>query len=107
MQDLQFVRILKALADPTRFRMVREIAAAGELTCGQVGEKFQLTQPTISHHLKRLVDSGVLTVRHAGQNHYISVDRTLLARVIGLLPSRLRPRPKAGGTRAASRPRPP
>ena len=40
--------------------MVQEIAAAGELSCGQVGERFDLAQPTVSHHLKILHESGVL-----------------------------------------------
>jgi ArsR family transcriptional regulator len=88
MQDDRLVRVLKALADPKRFRMVREIAAAGELTCGQVGQMFDLSQPTISHHLKLLVDAGVLTVRQDGQNHFISVDRKVMKEVVGALPPR-------------------
>jgi ArsR family transcriptional regulator len=89
MQDDRLVRVLRALADPKRFRMVREIAAAGELTCGQVGQMFDLSQPTISHHLKLLVDAGVLTVRQEGQNHFISVDRKVMKEVVGALPVRL------------------
>jgi ArsR family transcriptional regulator len=92
MQDDRLVRVLKALADAKRFRMVREIAAAGELTCGQVGEMFDLSQPTISHHLKLLADAGILVVRQDGQNHFISVDQELLAQVVGSLPVRLNAR---------------
>jgi len=40
--DQDIVRALKALADPTRFRMVQEIAAAGELSCGQLTERFDV-----------------------------------------------------------------
>ena len=57
--DKDLVRALRALADPSRFRMVQEIAAAGELSCGQIAEKFDVSQPTISHHLKILADAGV------------------------------------------------
>jgi ArsR family transcriptional regulator len=105
MEDGQLVRILKALADSKRFRMVQELAAAGELSCGQLGARFDLAQPTVSHHLKILVESGVLVARQQAQHHFISVDHALLDRVSGLLPFRLGaalPR----SFRADSRPRP-
>ena len=42
--DSDLIVALKALADPNRFRMVQEIAAAGELSCSQVNERFDLSQ---------------------------------------------------------------
>jgi ArsR family transcriptional regulator len=89
MDDANLIRVLKALADPNRFKMVREIAAAGELSCGQVGECFRLAQPTISHHVKILTDAGLLVVRREGQRSFISLNRALLNRALGLLPERL------------------
>jgi ArsR family transcriptional regulator len=87
--DDEIVRALKALADPMRFRMVQEIAAAGELSCGEVAERFDVTQPTISHHLKILADAGLLLSRAEGKHHYTSVNQALLGRIARLLPSRL------------------
>jgi ArsR family transcriptional regulator len=89
MDDGRLVRVLKALADGKRFRMVQEIAAAGELSCGQLAEKFTLSQPTISHHLKILLDAGVLVARHDAQHHFISVNQELLDELATLLPGRL------------------
>jgi DNA-binding transcriptional ArsR family regulator len=89
--DGEIVRALKALADPTRFRMVQEIAAAGELSCGAVAERFDVSQPTISHHLKILLDAGLLVQRAEGKHHYTSVDRPLLSSLVALLPERLCP----------------
>ena len=43
MDDLRLVKVMKALADPKRFRMLQQIAAAGELSCGEVGAKFALS----------------------------------------------------------------
>ena len=63
MDDLRLVKVMKALADPKRFRMLQQIAAAGELSCGEVGAKFALSQPAISHHLKILNDAGWLVLR--------------------------------------------
>ncbi len=92
--DRELVRALKALADPTRFRMVQEIAAAGELSCGQVAELFDVSQPTISHHLKILVDAGLIVQRSEGKHHFTSVDKKLVARIVALLPVRLSAKPK-------------
>jgi DNA-binding transcriptional ArsR family regulator len=92
LDDRALVRALKALADPTRFRMVQEIAAAGELSCGQVAELFDVSQPTVSHHLNVLVDAGVLCVRTEGKHRFTSVNHPLLAAVSRLLATRLGPR---------------
>jgi ArsR family transcriptional regulator len=108
MDDGQLVRVLKAIADARRFRMVQEIAAAGELSCSQIGERFHLSQPTVSHHLRILVDSGVLVVRQHAQHHFMSVDHALLGGLVDTLPSRLAaaaagPRGKRARRAAASR----
>ena len=79
LDDRALVRALRALGDPTRFRMVQEIAAGGELCCGEVAERFDITQPTISHHLKVLCLAGVLSVRNQGKHRYISVNQPLLS----------------------------
>jgi ArsR family transcriptional regulator len=59
----QLARLLKALADPTRLRLVSMVAAHenGEACVCDLTEPLGLTQPTISHHLKVLVDAGIFT----------------------------------------------
>ena len=54
---------LKALADPTRLRLVSMVAAhdGGEACVCDLTEPLGLTQPTISHHLKILVEAGIFT----------------------------------------------
>ena len=94
LDDRAVVRALRALGDPTRFRMVQEVAAGGELCCGQVAERFDVTQPTISHHLKVLFAAGVLSVRNQGKHRYISVNQPLLSRLARLLLARLMPAPR-------------
>lgn len=52
---------LKALADPVRLRIVLRIAASPSTVCAcSMNESFGVSQPTLSHHLKRLVDAGLL-----------------------------------------------
>jgi ArsR family transcriptional regulator, arsenate/arsenite/antimonite-responsive transcriptional repressor len=62
-QAADLARVLKALADPTRLRLVSMVAAHedGEACVCDLTEPLGLTQPTISHHLKILVDAGIFT----------------------------------------------
>lgn len=69
------VTVLKALADPTRLEMYRLIAGqpAGLCACDIV-DRFDLTQPTIAHHLKVLRDAGLVTVSRVGIWAYYAAD---------------------------------
>src|SRR6478609_5254244 len=56
-------RVLKAVADPTRLRLLSLVAAhdGGEACVCELTEPLGLTQPTVSPHLKVLVDAGLLS----------------------------------------------
>ncbi len=108
--DRRLIEALKALGDATRFHMIQEIAATGELSCGQLVERFPLSQPTISHHLKILFEAGLLAVRTEGKHHYASVNHALLGELGAALPLRLGPaagrrRPAKTRRQPARRPR--
>ena len=62
-QAESLARVLKALADPTRLRLVSLVAAhdGGEACVCELTDPLDLTQPTISHHLKILVEAGILS----------------------------------------------
>ena len=62
-QAADLARTLKALADPTRLRLVSMVVAhdGGEACVCDLTEPLGLTQPTVSHHLKILVDAGIFT----------------------------------------------
>jgi ArsR family transcriptional regulator len=55
--------VLKALAEPTRLRLLSLIQAhdGGEACVCELAEPIELTQPTVSHHLKVLHDAGLVT----------------------------------------------
>ncbi len=108
MNPSRIVKIAKALADPTRLRMLRAIRAAGELNCSQVCEKFPLSQPTISHHVRTLESAGLITVRREGQFHVLGAADEVLAEFTGELTgieprARRRAKPRAPRKRAAAR----
>lgn len=91
LDERELLRALRALGDPTRFRMVQVIAAAGELCCGEVKDCFDCSQPTVSHHLKVLSQAGLLSVRCAGKRRYTTVNRPLVSALAAELPARLMP----------------
>lgn len=68
---------LKALADPMRLRLLSHIAAHGcDSVCAcDLLEVVEISQPTISHHLKKLVDAGLLTREQHGRWAHYSVVR--------------------------------
>ena len=79
-QAADLARLLKALADPTRLRLVSMVAAhaGGEACVCDLTEPLGLTQPTISHHLKILVDAGIFTRDQRGKwAYYALVPRAL------------------------------
>jgi ArsR family transcriptional regulator, arsenate/arsenite/antimonite-responsive transcriptional repressor len=66
---------LKALADPTRIGIVNRLAGAVELCVCDLTEAFELSQPTISHHLRVLREAGLVHARKQGTWSYYRLDR--------------------------------
>ena len=85
-QAEQVAPLLKALADPVRLRLVSLIAASagGEACVCDLNDAFDLTQATISHHLKVLHSAGVLDRDKRGVWVYYAVRPQALAAVATL-----------------------
>ena len=78
----RLARVLKVLADPTRLRLLSMIAAAntGEACICDLTAPVKLSQPTVSHHMKQLVDAGLVTREQRGKwAYYRVVDQALAA----------------------------
>ena len=73
--------LLKALADPVRLRLLSLVAshADGEARVCDLNDAFDLSQPTISHHLKVLHEVGLLDRSKRGVWVYYSIRREALA----------------------------
>lgn len=68
--------LFRALGDPARVRIVNVIATASEPVCACVfNESLGLSQPTVSHHLKKLTDAGLLEREQRGKWAYFSLKR--------------------------------
>ena len=66
--------LFKTLGDPARVRIVNLLATAGEPVCAcNLNEPVGLSQPTVSHHLKKLVEVGLLEREQRGKWAYFSL----------------------------------
>jgi len=86
-QATDLARILKALAEPARLRLVSMVAAhEGQEACVcDLTEPLGLTQPTVSHHLKVLVDAGILSRDKRGVWAYYALVPGALQALGGVL----------------------
>jgi ArsR family transcriptional regulator len=74
----QFERIAKALADPRRFALLETISAALECPVEKLCRDFPITKATVSHHLRELVQAGLVDAEREGQYKHCSVRRDVL-----------------------------
>jgi ArsR family transcriptional regulator len=68
-------KIVKALADPSRLKII-DMLSCGEKCACDILEDFNFTQPTLSHHMKVLVDCGLVESRKEGLWNYYSLNHT-------------------------------
>ena len=104
-------QVFRALGDPVRLRLVSLIGAhqGGEACVCDLTTAFDLTQPTISHHLKVLREAGIIDSERRGTWVYYRLVPAALERMAALLvlPGQLtlaRRGSPAGGSRTAARP---
>lgn len=74
-QSVELARVFKAIADPVRLRLLSLIAshAGGEACVCDLTDAFDLTGPTISHHLKVLREAGIIDGERRGTWIYYRV----------------------------------
>jgi ArsR family transcriptional regulator len=86
-QAEQVAPLLKALADPVRLRLMSLVAShpGGEACVCDLNDAFDLTQPTISHHLKVLREAGLIDSERRGTWVYYRVVPAALERIAALL----------------------
>ena len=69
----KYVEIFKALGDETRLEIVLMLTK-GEMCACKILERFEITQPTLSHHMKILCGCGLVKVRKEGKWSYYSLS---------------------------------
>src|SRR5438045_1740472 len=75
-EALATAELFKGLADPARVRIVNLLATSSEPVCAcELYAPLGLAQPTVSHHLKKLTDAGLLEREQRGKWAYFSLQR--------------------------------
>lgn len=80
----EYIPLFKALADETRLKIV-DLLTSGETCACQLLENFDITQPTLSYHMKILCDSGIVKGRRNGTWMYYSNNDDIIGNVSELL----------------------
>lgn len=73
--------IFKALNDPTR-REILEMLQGKNLTAGEIAEKFNITWPSVSHHLDLLKQAKLVIAEKNGQYIYYSLNTTVVDEIV-------------------------
>ena len=81
MDDERLVKIYKALGEPTRLQIVNKLANAPEMACNEMIDELDIqSNSTLTHHLKLLIDCGLLVVKKEGKYRYYSLQRDVLVK---------------------------
>ena len=78
------IKLLQALADPTRLAIVRELGGAAEVCACDFTGCCDVRQPTVSHHLKVLREAGVITSERRGTWIYYRLEPKAASRIASL-----------------------
>jgi ArsR family transcriptional regulator len=78
------IQLLAALADPTRLEILRQLAGSAEVCACDFTSCCDVSQPTISHHLKVLRDAGVVTSERRGNWVFYRIAPNLIERLSGI-----------------------
>ena len=76
--------VFKALADPTR-REVLRLLRGGEMTAGELAERFDMTKPSMSHHFAVLKQADLIGSRRDGQQVYYYLNTTVVEDVLAII----------------------
>lgn len=70
-------KVFKALSDPKRLEIV-DVLSCGEQCACNVQERFDVTQPTMSHDFKVLIDANILIVRIEGKWKHYNINKEFI-----------------------------
>jgi ArsR family transcriptional regulator, repressor of sdpIR and other operons len=75
--ELSLTRSLQALADPTR-RAILQMLNQRDMTAGEIGARFAISAPSVSHHLSVLKSADLVRAERSGQTIVYSLNTTVM-----------------------------
>lgn len=91
MNELKTIEMMAVLTEPTRIKILQLISSEGQMCAKDILPMFQITQPTLSHHLTLLVESEILLARKDGRFTYYSVNKSAIESIRKLIDSLTEP----------------
>ena len=80
MMDLKHLeKISKALGDINRLRILEDMSEkGGTIQCSEIVKVLELAQPSVSHHIKTLIEAGLIQPEKNGRHYTYNLNKTLL-----------------------------
>ncbi|WP_276374470.1 metalloregulator ArsR/SmtB family transcription factor [Chryseolinea sp. H1M3-3] len=87
----QVEKISKALGDANRLKILQHISKkGGSGQCSEIQDVLDLTQPSISHHVKILIEAGLIEPEKEGRNHKYTLNDQLMKDYLNTIGSQFR-----------------
>jgi DNA-binding transcriptional ArsR family regulator len=100
--------IFKALGEPVRWDIVRQLGEVDELPCATLERTLSISKPTISYHVRQLHRAGLVSIRKSGRSQFCTLRRDALRAVLAemgqlVFPAVAGARAEVEGTRGPDR----
>ena len=103
-ENEELLKALSVLSESTRTEILFTIASEGELRAKDVLKKFDITQPTLSHHLNFLLENEIIRSRKEGRCVWYSVNKEMMLELSDLLKKLADPKTAAKIEKAPEQP---
>ena len=87
-------KVLEAISDPSR-RKILDLLKQGEMSAGQLGEHFDISAPSLSHHLSKLKSADLVITTRRGQNIYYAINTSVFEDAAQLIIAFFQGKPEA------------
>ena len=77
MNTIDYALIFKSMGDPTRLQIIKMLSEGEKCAC-KLLEAFDITQPTLSYHMKSLSECDLVSVRKEGKWSHYSMNKNVL-----------------------------
>ena len=101
MKNEEIINAISVSAEPMRMKILRDLASRGEMKAKDILEGFEITQPTLSHHMALLEENGLVICRREGRCVYYAINVKAFEAIADFYGEFTKPAAKAAEPKAA------